>query len=368
MAKEEKSRGRGFDMKPKEIFDVSIIGGGPAGLFSTFYSGCREMKVKLIEYHSVLGGKLNVYPEKMVWDVGGMDPAPAHQLVDRLVRQAKIFQPEIVLNTKVTSISKDEEGIFTIYTQTGEEHYSKAIILAVGGGILEPTRLEIDGAERFEVTNLHYTVKSLTQFKGKRILISGGGNSAIDWANELESIAAKVYLTYRKDLFKGHEAEISKLQKSSVQCLLNTKIEKLVASPDHETIQQVILRDQNQNDSIRIDVDEVIINHGFERERELVENSPIPIEMASSRTVAGNSKGETSVPGLFAAGDILEHDGKLRLIAGAFTDGATAVNQAKLFIEPGASNRGIVSTHNDMFKDKNKAIFKNTKLDKLIGK
>ncbi|MFP3321659.1 NAD(P)/FAD-dependent oxidoreductase [Planococcus sp. SIMBA_160] len=349
-------------MKAEEIFDVNIIGGGPAGLFSTFYSGCREMKVKLIEYHSVLGGKLNVYPEKLVWDVGGIVPTPAHQLVDHLVRQAKTFQPEIVLDTKVTSISKSEDGIFTIHTLTGEKHYSRAVILAVGGGILQPTRLEIEGAERFEVSNLHYTVKSLAQFKGKRVLISGGGNSAIDWANELESIAAKVYLTYRQDLLKGHEAEISKLEKSSVQCLLSTKIEKLIASPNHETIQQVVLSEENQNGLLTIDVDEVIVNHGFERERELVENSPLPIEMASPRTVAGNSKGETSVPGLFAAGDILEHDGKLRLIAGTFTDGATAVNRAKMYIEPGASDRGIVSTHNDVFKDRNKKILTTTSL------
>ncbi|PIC64657.1 thioredoxin reductase [Sporosarcina sp. P13] len=345
-------------MKSKEVFDVTVIGGGPAGLFSAFYSGCREMKIKLIEYHSFLGGKLNVYPEKMVWDVGGVVPSPAHQLVEHLVGQAKTFQPEIVLDTKVTSISKGEDGIFTVHTQTGKEHYSKTIILAIGGGILKPTRLEIDGAERFEVTNLHYTVKSLTQFKEKRVLISGGGNAAIDWANELESIADQVYLTYRKDSLKGHESEVSKLQNSTVHCLLNTTIEKLVASSDHVTIRQVILRDEDQEENIYVDVDEVIINHGFERERELIENSPIPIEMASDITVAGNAMGETSVEGLFAAGDILEHDGKLRLIAGAFTDAATAVNRAKLYIAPDASSRGIVSTHNDLFKEKNREVLK----------
>ncbi|PID03041.1 thioredoxin reductase [Sporosarcina sp. P2] len=351
-------------MNSNEIFDVTVIGGGPAGLFSTFYCGCREMKVKLIEYHSFLGGKLNVYPEKMVWDVGGIVPSPAHQLVEHLVGQAKTFQPEIVLNTKVTSISKGGDGIFTVHTQIGEEHYSKVIILAIGGGILKPTRLEIDGAERFEVTNLHYTVKSLAQFKGKRVLISGGGNSAIDWANELESIADKVYLTYRKDQLKGHEAEVSKLQNSTVQCILNTTIEKLVASSDHETIRQVVLRDEDQEEKIYVDVDEVIINHGFERERELIENSTIPIRMASDITVAGNSMGETSVEGLFAAGDILEHDGKLRLIAGAFTDAATAVNRAKLYIAPDASNRGVVSTHNDMFKERNRELLKSMQYSK----
>lgn len=351
-------------MTSKEIFDVTIIGGGPAGLYSAFYSGCREMKVKLLEYHSFLGGKLNVYPEKMIWDVGGLVPSPAYQLVEDMVSQAKTFQPEILLNTKITSISKDKSGIFTAYTETGEEHYSKTVILAIGGGILKPTRLEIDGAERFEVTNLHYTVKSLAHFKGKRVLISGGGNSAIDWANELESIADQVSITYRKDILKGHEAEVSKLQKSTVQCYLNTTIEKLVASSNHETIQQVILWDEEQEKTIDIDVDEVIINHGFERERELIENSPIPIEMASTMTVAGNSMGETSVEGLFAAGDILEHDGKLRLIAGAFTDAATAVNRAKLYITPDASTCGIVSTHNELFTEKNREVSKRMQYSK----
>lgn len=345
-------------MKSNEIVDVIVIGGGPARLFSAFYSGCRDMKVKLIEYHSYLGGKLNVYPEKMIWDVGGIVPTPAYQVVEHMIRQAKTFNPEVLLNTKVTSISKDENGIFIVQTESDEAHYSKTVILAIGGGILKPARLEIDGAERFEVTNLHYSVKSLAQFKGKRVLISGGGNSAIDWANELESIADQVYLTYRKDLLKGHEAEVSKLQNSTVQCYLNTTIEKFVASADHEKIRQVILVDEDQGGKLHIDVDEVIINHGFERERELIENSPIPIQMASDIRVAGNSMGETSVEGLFAAGDILDHEGKLRLIAGAFTDAATAVNRAKLYTSPEAESRGIVSTHNEIFKEKNREIFK----------
>ncbi|MEK3936644.1 NAD(P)/FAD-dependent oxidoreductase [Sporosarcina sp. FSL W7-1349] len=345
-------------MKSKEILDVTIIGGGPAGLFSAFYSGCRELKTKLIEYHPYLGGKLNVYPEKMIWDVGGIVPTPAHQLIEQMVGQANTFQPEILLNTKVTSISKNENGIFIVHTATGEEHYSRTVILAIGGGILKPTKLEIDGAERFEVTNLHYTVKSLAQFKGRKVLISGGGNSAIDWANELESIAEQVYITYRKNTLKGHEAEVSRLLNSTVQCFLNTTIEKLIASDSHETIEQVVLRDEETGESIYVEVDEVIINHGFERERELIDNSTVDIEMATDIWVAGNSMGGTSVEGLFAAGDILEHEGKLRLIAGAFQDAANAVNRAKQFVMPDASSRGVVSTHNEMFKEKNKEMLK----------
>src|SRR5690606_2464529 len=127
---------------------------------------------------------------------------------------------------KITSIAKNSDGIFVLDTASGQKHYSKTVIIAIGGGILKPTKLELEGAEKFEVSNLHYTVKSLARFKDKRILISGGGNTAIDWANELEPFAKKIYVTYRKEHLKGHEAEISKLMNSSVECLLNTNIEK----------------------------------------------------------------------------------------------------------------------------------------------
>lgn len=345
-------------MKTENIYDVTIVGGGPAGLFSAFYSGLREMKTKIIEFQSFLGGKIHVYPEKMIWDVGGLTPVPGAQLIDQLIAQGRTFDPEIVMQQKVTSISKNEDNTFTLHTSTGHKHYSKTVILAVGYGILNPTKLNIDGAERFEVTNLHYTVKSLARFKGKTILISGGGNSAVDWANELEPIAKKVYLTYRKDMLKGHEAEISRLQKSSVECLLNTTIEKLIAAPDHETIEKVVLKQSEDDTEFVLSVDEVIINHGYERDRDLLANSEVKIAMANEYNVAGTSMSETSIPGIYAAGDILHYEGKLHLIAGAFQDAANAVNKAKQYITPDAYARGMVSSHNEIFDQKNRELKK----------
>lgn len=174
-----------------QLYDVTIVGGGPAGLYAAFYSGLREMKTKLIEFQPFLGGKVHLYPEKMIWDVGGMRPVSGEQLIEQMTEQALTFEPEVVLGEKVTSISKKEDGQFVLHTSSGQNHYSKTVILAVGYGIFQPTKLQIDGAERFEVSNLHYTVKSLARFKDKVVLISGGGNSAIDWAIELESIAKK---------------------------------------------------------------------------------------------------------------------------------------------------------------------------------
>lgn len=347
-----------FFLDSEQIFDVTIIGGGPGGLFSAFYSGLREMKTKIIEFQPILGGKVHVYPEKMIWDIGGLTPIPGAQLIDQMVAQGKTFDPTIVLGEKVTSIKKNDAGIFVILTASNQIHYSKTVILAVGGGILKPTKLEIEGAEKYEVSNLHYTVQSLARFKGKTVLISGGGNSAVDWANALQPIAKKVYLTYRKEMLKGHEADVSNLMKSSAECLLNWSIDKLIADDEHAFISSVLLSNNENGEERAIAVDEVIINHGFERDKELIANSKLDIRMANEYLIACSPNGETSIEGLYAAGDIIDHAGKLRLIAGAFQDAANAVNQAKQYIEPDAYGSGRVSSHNDIFKEKNRELLK----------
>jgi len=346
-------------MDHKELFDVTIVGGGPAGLYSAFYSGLREMKTKIIEYLPQLGGKLHLYPEKMIWDVGGITPLPGEKLREQLVQQGLTFRPEVVTNTKIKSISKNEEGYFLLETDKGETHYSKTVIVAVGSGIVTPQKLKIEGAERFEVSNLNYTIKSLMHFRDKVVVVSGGGNSAVDWALELEPIAKKVYLTCRKDSLAGHEAKATELLDSKVECLFHTSITKLLANDSHEKIDAVELTNSLTGEAYKVKVDEVVINHGYEMDSSLLKNSELAIDMLEDFYIAGNASSESSVPGLFAAGDILKHDGKVHLIAGAFQDAANAVNKAKLYIQPDANNFGMVSSHNELFEEKNKEIIKN---------
>ncbi|MBB6672040.1 NAD(P)/FAD-dependent oxidoreductase [Cohnella nanjingensis] len=342
----------------RELFDVTIIGGGPAGLYSAFYSGLREMKTKLIEYQPQLGGKVHVYPEKMIWDIGGVTPIPGAKLIEQLVQQGLTFSPEVVLNEKVESITRDADGIFELHASSGRTHYSKTVIVAVGSGILKPQKLKIEGAERYEVTNLHYTVKSLKQFKDKTVIISGGGNAAIDWANELEPVARRVFLACRRDALTGHEAQVSQLMNSSAVCLFQTQITKLLASADHTVIERVELTDQGSDEVTHLPIDEVIINHGYEQDTSLLNNSDLKMAMAEYGLIAGNPNSESSVPGLYAAGDILTHEGKLHLIAGAFQDAANAVNMAKRYIQPDADKVAMVSSHNEAFKARNKELLK----------
>ncbi|ADH05146.1 MULTISPECIES: NAD(P)/FAD-dependent oxidoreductase [Bacillus] len=345
-------------MNREELFDVTVIGGGPAGLYSAFYSGLREMRTKIIEFQPHLGGKIHVYPEKMIWDVGGLLPVTGDKLIEQLVQQGLTFKPEVVLDTKVESIIRNQDGTFTLKTSTGEEHFSKTVIVATGSGILKPQKLSIEGAERFEVSNLNYTVKSLKRFKGKTVIISGGGNSAVDWANELEPIAKKVYVTYRKEELSGHEAQVKQLMNSSAECFFNTSITKLIAGDNHEAIEYVELTNHETGEVSHLPIDEVIINHGYERDITLLENSELDVAIIDNYYIAGNANSESSVDGLYAAGDILKHEGKLHLIAGAFQDAGNAVNKAKQFIQPDASEYGMVSSHNEVFKKRNRELIK----------
>ncbi|WP_163538839.1 NAD(P)/FAD-dependent oxidoreductase [Gracilibacillus sp. YIM 98692] len=341
-------------MDRREIYDVTIIGGGPAGLYSAFYSGLRDLKTKIIEYQPNLGGKINIYQEKIIWDVGGLPPVSGSTLMRQIVEQGLTFNPAVVLNEKVEQIERNREGFFQLRTHNGENHVSKTVIVAVGSGIITPHKLNIEGAEKFEVHNLHYTVPSLKRFKDKTVVISGGGNSAIDWANELETVAKKVYFIYRNEHLKGHEAQVKRLKGSSIELCLHNSITCLMALHQKDVIDQVELTNHQTKEKRCISTDEVIINHGYERDASLLNNSSVDVLTVDDFYIKGTPMSESSVEGLFAAGDILHHDGKLHLIAGAFQDAANAVNKIKKYIQPDASKTAMVSSHNEKLTDKNK--------------
>lgn len=335
-----------------ELYDVTIIGGGPAGLYTTFYSGMRELKTKLIEAQDQLGGRLLTYPEKIIWDVGGLTPIRCEKLIAQLIEQAETFEPTMVLGQQITSFERQSDGTFILTAASGEQHHTRTVILTIGYGIRKMAKLEIEGADRYEVTNLYYTVQELEVFRGKRVLISGGGDSAVDWANELESIAKSVTVLHRRDSFGGHERNVSRMKQSSVDVRTPYAMQALHSSSG-ESIDQVTIEHVETGECERLEVDAVIVNHGMRSDFGPIRDWDL--NMGEWNATVGE-KMATNIPGIFGAGDFVTFDSKVRLIAGTFTDGVLALNSAKLYMDPEAPTVAYVSSHNERFKEKNRAL------------
>ncbi|NOU78728.1 NAD(P)-binding protein [Paenibacillus sp. LMG 31459] len=335
-----------------ELYDVTIIGGGPAGMYTAFYSGMRDLKTKLIEAKEELGGRMLIYPEKMIWDVGGVTPTLCRKLIDQLAEQARTFDPTIVFGQQIVHQARQEDGTYILTSATGEQHWTQTVILTIGYGILQMAKLEIEGADRYEVTNLHYTVQELEPFRGKRVLISGGGDSAVDWANELEGIAASVTIVHRRERFGGHEKNIVRMKESSVNVRVPYAVNQLHSS-NGEQIDQVTISHIESGESEQLEVDAVIVNHGLKSDFGPLKDWGLDMGEWWAKV---SGKLETNLPGIFAAGDFVDYDSKVRLIAGTFTDAVLALNSAKLYMDPEADKVAYVSSHNDRFKEKNKAL------------
>jgi len=313
-----------------EAVDILIIGGGPAGMFAAFYGGMRHASVKIIESMPQLGGQLAaLYPEKYIYDIAGFPKVTAQEVVDRLKEQMSLFEQEICLEEKVTNVKKLEERLFEVTTDKAV-HYAKSVIITAGVGAFSPRRLELPEAEKFEKTNLHYFVGDLNRFKDQRVLLSGGGDSAVDWALMLEPIAKSVTLVHRRDKFRAHEHSVEQLTNSSVNIITPTEITALHGD---DTITSVTLADVKSKEEQVIDVDAVIVNFGFVSSLGPIAEWGIEIERGS---IVVDTRMETNIAGIFAAGDITTYPGKLKLIAVGFGEAPTAINNAKVYVDPTA--------------------------------
>lgn len=316
----------------KDLYDITIVGGGPAGMYAAFYSGMRDMKTKLIDANGQLGGRMLIYPEKMVWDVGGVTPVLCEQLIRQLEQQARTFEPAIILGQQVYGLARHADGTYMLETASGERHWTRTIVVAIGRGILKLAKLELEGADRYEVANLHYTVQELEPFRGKRVLISGGGNSAVDWANELEPIAAEVIVAHRREQFGGHEKNVARMRNSSVRVRTPYEVSQL-CSETGERIDKAVLKHLETGATEHWEVDAVIVNHGLKSDFSGIRDWGLAMD---EWNVHVDGQLRTNLPGIFAAGDFAYYGSKLNLIAGAFTDAALAVNSAKLYLDPSA--------------------------------
>lgn len=326
------------------VYDITIIGGGPTGLFTAFYGGMRHATVKLIESLPQLGGQLSaLYPEKYIYDVAGFPKVRAQQLVNNLKDQMATFNQNICLEQSVEKIEKQTNGIFKLTTNK-EVHFSKTIIITAGNGAFQPRRLELKNSSQYEGKNLYYFIDDLRQFAGQKVVIFGGGDSAVDWALMLEPIAEKVTIVHRRDKFRAHEHSVQNLQRSKVE-IKTPYIPADLLSNSKGDIAQVVLKNVNDKTEETVKVDAVICNYGFVSSLGPIKEWGLEI---SKNSIVVNSKMETNIPGIYAAGDICTYEGKVKLIACGFGEAPTAVNNAKTFIDPKAKAQPLHSS--SMFK------------------
>ncbi len=311
-------------------YDLTIIGGGPAGIFAGFYAGLREASAQLIESLPVLGGQVSaLYPEKRILDVAGIPNIQAQHLIDQQVRQfKKQFPIDVKTEQTVTNIEKTADG-FTVTTPSEVTH-SKNVLIAVGNGSFAPRPLAIDNVKEFEGKSLFYAVTDLAHFKGHRVLIAGGGDSALDEALMLEPVAKSVHLVHRRNEFRALEHTVAQVKASTVDVQTPYMI-KTIEKTDNGML-VTIKKMRSDDETETFEVDDVIVSYGFTSDHKTVDGWGIDLE-TDHRLFKVNTQMETSVPGIYAIGDSVTYPGKQALIATAYGEAPIAVNaiMAKLY-------------------------------------
>jgi thioredoxin reductase (NADPH) len=309
------------------LHDVTIIGGGPTGLYAAYYAGFRRLRAKIIDSLPELGGQLTAaYPEKYVYDVPGFPKIMAKDLVKNLLAQVEPYAPTLSLGETVRKLERSESGGLRIATNRAV-HRSGALIITAGLGMYTPRRLK--GAEAFEGRGLYYTVARTEDFRGKEVLIIGGGDSAIDWALHLEPVASAITLIHRREEFRAHEENVRRLLGSTVSVKLPYMSKELRGE---ETVKEAVIVHRGTKAEQILRVDAVLACLGFSSD--LGPMADWGLELEGRDSIKVNTKMETNIPGVYAAGDVAHYPGKLKLIVTGFGEAATAVNNAAHYLDP----------------------------------
>jgi thioredoxin reductase len=326
------SHGGELSQMVHEPRDITIIGGGPAGLFALFYAGMRGVSAQIVDALPEPGGQLTaLYPEKDIFDVGGFPRVLAKDLVRSLVEQARQFGSPVHCNQRVVAL-EEAGGLFTLVSET-DRFPTRAIVVAAGIGAFEPRRLPQACAAPWYGRGIYDRVSDPAEFAGRRVVIIGGGDSAFDWAQQLRGRAASVALVHRSDRYRAHASTVTDVESAAArgETALHPFHELHDVVEEGGRLVAIDLRDIKAKTTRRIPADVVLPMLGFVSDIGPLAQWGLHVE---NDEIVVNPQMETGRRGVYAAGDITTYPGKLKLIATGFGEAATAVNQAVHHIHP----------------------------------
>jgi thioredoxin reductase (NADPH) len=308
--------------------DVLIVGAGPVGLFAAYYSGFRGLSVAVVDSLPELGGQITaMYPEKDILDVAGFPVVKGKALVEGLVEQAATADPTYLLGRTAHTLESTDD-VVRIGLDDDTTVTARAVIITAGIGKFTPRPLP--AAAEWTGDGVAFFVPSFAQYAGKDVVIVGGGDSAFDWALALEPVASSVTLIHRRDAFRAHQATVDKVLASTVTVMTNANVTRLVGDHGLEAIE---VEDVKSKTSTTVKTQAIVAALGFVADLGPIQAWGLEVD---KRHIVVDSATRTNLPRVFAAGDITEYPGKVRLIAVGFGEAATAVNNAAVAINPSA--------------------------------
>jgi thioredoxin reductase (NADPH) len=314
--------------------DIVIIGAGPVGLFAAFEAGMLKMKCHIVDTLEFIGGQcIALYPEKPIYDIPGYPSIMAAELIEKLSEQVKPFTPTYHLNQRVESITKLTTGDWQLATSTGTVLTCKAIVIAAGCGAFGPNRPPLEGLEQYEGKSIFYLVNKREDFRGKKVVIAGGGDSAVDWAISLSDLTQKLYVIHRRPKFRCAPESAAKLEalakEGKIEMVIPYQLTRLEGVNGQLTS---VIVSTLEGEERALDADVLLPFFGL-----AMELGPIAdwgLNLDHNHITVKPATCETSIPGIFAIGDIATYENKLKLILSGFAEGAQAAHAAYKLVHP----------------------------------